>query len=806
MLLSIAMDWLLAVATPMYPPMPSVLPAVTAGVPSPLSAPWSTPPFRRYTIAEGLPSSTVYKLRQDREGFLWIGTGAGLARFDGVSFHVFRHDASDAMSLPANHVSEVFVDSTDTVWVGGPDMGFNRLDRSGGGFQSWLHDEGDAGSLGSNDVVAIAQTADGSLWVGTDGAGLDRLHEDGKAFDHLRHRADDPQSLSSDKVTALLAAEDGRLWIGTAAGLDVRMPDGRLRHVPVEGQDSPLLIRSIDGGGEIRVGTDVGLLLVGADGVARRDGQVPDIGVLSSTRDNHGSLWLGTMNGIYRIDREGHGFPVPIRSLLPAGLRGSQVWQVSEDREHGLWFALDGGGLAYLGPNWSDFTPFAHAPGLPNYPPGTRATAIAASREGQLWVGGRNGWMRRLDPLSGLAEGAIDRSNSRVDALLEDRAGRLWLASAEGVFVRSSDSQRRVGEDAFRSPVTALLEDPQGRVYAGSSGSGVLEIEPGSLAVSLLRFADPSAELLETRQIAIEDGRLWQASTAGLSRWDAAHSRMAFVHGVPRGQVNAFAFDSSGFWLARPAQLEHYHWQDGRAVRNAVVDTAAGWPSPDVLGLRVDALGRVWVFALTGLWRYDPERRTFRGFGVSDGLPSTEFTSGNTVRLADGTVYGMTLGGLIGFQPDAQQDFSQPPSVLITDVRVRRDGVMQSLSLDGDPLELRWNDRELQVEVRALSYISPRRNRYRLRQPRRAGVHRAECRQLSAADRGCRSRRSVGRSTAAGDHRGRAALAALVGMVRLCRAGVDSLRCHIAAIAAPNTPTHGGAARRAAALDGRAGQ
>jgi signal transduction histidine kinase/ligand-binding sensor domain-containing protein len=715
MLLSIAMDWLLAVATPMYPLMPSVAPVVTAEVPFPPAAPWSTPPFRRYTLAEGLPSSTVYKLRQDSEGFLWIGTSAGLARFDGVSFHVFRHDADDAGSLPANRVSEVFVDRANTVWVGGPDMGFNRLDRKTGSFQSWLHDEGDVGSLASDDVVAIAQTADGSLWAGTGGAGLDRLHEDGRAFDHLRHRADDPESLSSDKVTALLAGDDGRLWIGTAAGLDVRMPDGRLRHVPVEGQDSPLLIRSIDGGvgGEIRVGTDVGLLLLGADGVARRDGQMPGIGVLSSARDKHGSLWLGTMNGIYLVDREGHGFPVPIRSLLPVGLRGSQVWQVSVDRENGLWFALDGGGLAYLGPNWSDFTPFAHAPGLPDNPPGTRATAIAASREGQLWVGGSNGWLRRLDPLSGQAEGVVEKSDSRVDALLEDRAGRVWLATAEGVFVRSDNRQRPVGTDDFRNPVTALLEGPQGRVYAGSSGGGVLEIDPGTLYVSPLKFADPSAEVLETRQIAIEDGLLWQAGTAGLTRWDAAHSRMDFVHGVDKGQVNAFAFDSTGFWLARPAQLEHYHWKEGGAVRSLSVDTAAGWPSPDVLGLRVDAHGRVWIFALTGLWRYDPHRRTFRAFGVSDGLPSTEFTSGNTVRLADGTVYGMTLGGLIGFRPDTQQDFSQPPSVLITDARVRRDGAMQSLSLDGGPLDLRWNDRELQVEVRALSYISPRRNRYR---------------------------------------------------------------------------------------------
>jgi signal transduction histidine kinase/streptogramin lyase len=715
MLLSIAMDWLLAVATPTHHPMPPASDIISAEAPSPPAWPWSTPPFRRYTVADGLPSSIVYRMRQDRDGFLWIGTGAGLVRFDGVSFDVFRHEVSDTTSLPSNRVSEVFIDRNNAVWAAGQDMGLARLDRASGSFVRWRHDEADGDSLASNDVAAIAQASDGLLWIGTN-SGLERMRADGKGFDHFRHHVADSDTPASDAVTALLAADDGRLWIGTSEGLDIRMPDGKLCHVPVEGIDGVLAVRAIDGRGtDIRVGTDKGLFVVGADNVARRSGQTVESDVLSSSRDSHGSLWLGTANGVRRIDSDGRGFVVPVGPPVPGSLSNPQVWQIAEDHEHGLWFALDGGGLAYLGPNWGDFSRFARVSGSSDNPSGSRASAMAASRSGRLWIGGRHGSLRLLDPAGGGEEEAIDAGESTVTSLLEDRYARLWVATGQGLFLHKGRRRQQVGENVVPDSIVALAEDPNGMVYAASSAEGIVAIDPHTLEVKSLHVAEPSAGVLETHQMAFEKGVLWQASAAGLSRMDPAHARMGLVPGVSPGRVNAFAWDNAGFWLARPDALEHYDWREGRAVRTVTVDAAAGWPSPDVLGLRVDANGRVWAFGLTGLWRYDPDRRQFRAFGISDGLPSTEFAVGNTVRLADGTVYAMTLGGLIGFRPDSQQDHARAPPLVVTDVRVRRDGVVQSLPPDRQPVRLLWDDREPTVEVRALSYINPRRNRYRFR-------------------------------------------------------------------------------------------
>src|SRR5487761_1986696 len=121
------------------------------------AAPLPTPQLRRYGVADGMPSSAAYTVVQDRQGYLWIGSADGLARFDGAHFEVYRHDPRDPASLAANDAR--------------PD------------------------SLSANDVWALAQTADGAIWAGTYAGGLERLRDDRRGFDHYAHDARDPSSL-----------------------------------------------------------------------------------------------------------------------------------------------------------------------------------------------------------------------------------------------------------------------------------------------------------------------------------------------------------------------------------------------------------------------------------------------------------------------------------------------------------------------------------------------------------------------------------------------------------------------------------
>src|SRR5690348_3365501 len=140
-----------------------------------------TPIFRSYGVANGLPSTEVYTVAQDEAGYLWIGTHAGLVRYDSREFKVFRHDAARPDSLPANDVSAVMVDRAGRIWAGGEGTGLNRYEPATNGF---VHPVAEAircgleaersDSLSANDVMAIAEDKAGAVWVGVYAGGLDK--------------------------------------------------------------------------------------------------------------------------------------------------------------------------------------------------------------------------------------------------------------------------------------------------------------------------------------------------------------------------------------------------------------------------------------------------------------------------------------------------------------------------------------------------------------------------------------------------------------------------------------------------------
>lgn len=674
----------------------AVLPLVASATAMP---PVPTPQFRRYGLLEGLPSSKVHAVAQDSRGFIWVGTSAGVSRFDGVEFVSPRVGPDRDAPLPAGEISALMVDGDDRIWMGGKDFGLGRYDPATATFVHWRDD------LASDDIRAIAQARDGSVWVGT-AEGLVHMATDGTVFASRRPGPDGPSSAS---IHALHASDDGRLWVGSDAGVDVVDAAGRITAGPFEDGGQPRVSR-IDGhAAELRFSTDRGLYRLSHDGHLRRDRRVPAISFGVSLADSHGSLWLAGPEGLSALDRYGRLHAVPGSWITSGGLPGRVVRGMLEDREHGLWFALSDGGLAYLGPAWEDFTRFAHVATDPQSFPGRTVTAVAAHRGTRLWVGGMRGWIRAFDPATGRTETALDIGDLRVQSLLEVPAG-LLIGTAEGLAIARDGRWNRIFRGAIDGPVTTLVAGANGTVYVAVFGRGLFAIDAALKRATPIPSASARRGDGDTRQIEMIGDQLWQASVAGLSRLDAASGVMEPVAGVAAGRIHAFEPEEGGFWVVRPDSMEHYRWDGRRAVSTRVVGGAEGFPSADILNIRRDVAGRLWLFGHTGVWRFDPANGTFRPFGLADGLDNGEFTNATTVQLDDGTMYGATLGGLVGFRPDRQRDHSRKPTIALLGASVLRDGSRQPLPIDGDTLRLRWNDRELIVSARALSYVSPDRN------------------------------------------------------------------------------------------------
>ncbi|HEV2680155.1 MAG TPA: two-component regulator propeller domain-containing protein, partial [Rhodanobacter sp.] len=680
-----------------------------------------TPQFRRYDTAEGLPSSVVYAVVQDRDGAMWFGTKGGIARYDGVGFKVFRHAVNDPDSLYNNEIASLLFDRDGRLWASGLEAGLNRYDAASGKFTHFSHDPRDPTSLISDKVWAIAQSTDGSLWVGTT-RGLDRLRPGGHGFEHVANELLGPDPAAFGQVSMVHADDHGQLWIGSDdQGLFRRDPEGRMHRVSQAGTSVPIDAWHIDDSGdEIRIATNTSLLLAGKEDVARplvADG-MPQGNTFSSVRDAADRLWVGTQHGLFMQPRPG----VPIlavtnQPVLHGNLPGTWIWSMLVDHEGGLWVTMLDGGVGYLAPAWSDTSRFTHIPDDPASLRDSIVTAIARGHDGRVWVGERNGRIDKLDPHTGKVEHMLSGIGGDVLGMTQDAHERLWIVRRGAVYryTMGKPPQRIDPHSQWLKNPLEVEPGPDGRMYVRTFHEGLFRIDPETLAVTPVAMEQRNQKTLWGSQLTLHNGMFWYAGDGGMLRLDIRQDRFVAVPGVNSDRaVKALDFTPDGLWMARPDGLEHYHYAGDGLVLDRMVDAAHGWPSVNTVDVRVDAQQRVWLLGLDGLWRFDPERGQFRSFGLQNGLANGEFSRGYAL-MPDGNLYAPTLGGVVGFDPSLINDVTTVSPLAITQVSVRRDGKLQALSSRQDMIRLGWKDRGFNVAARLFSYVDPSANHYRFR-------------------------------------------------------------------------------------------
>jgi signal transduction histidine kinase/streptogramin lyase len=694
------------------------------------SLPAGEPLFERFGIEQGLPSTALNAIAQDEDGYLWIGSADGLARFDGLDFEVWRAGGGER-SIPGNEVQALATADDGALWLAFEDRGIARLDPR---TLRLTHFPPGQGGAPANDVWSILGDEEGGVWLGTWQEGLVRFHPAKGRLAAFRHDPADPESLPSDIVIQLRRGRDGSLLIATAAGL-ARLRDpqsGRfevIRHA--EGDPATLsadLVLGVheDPDGTLWIGTSGGLDRLSGGRLLRQSdpahplAALPPLRAQAIQRARDGSLWIGAQDGVVRLSgahaaryrgEEERRFAFP-----PAG-----VFQIVEDHEGGLWFATRGGGLARLKPTWSNFAVFRHRAGEAASLPAPVVHAIAEDGRGGLWVATARGGLWRLDRESGRGERVTEDIADWPDltqlSLAAGSDGVLWVGFHNGLG-RFDPGRRRLDRALLgvpgrppRGAYSLLIPAGEGAVWAAVYGVGLFRISP---AFEVLQAVLPGgAEGLrdaDFEQIGRgPDGGLWVAGGSGLFRLGDPSGRAPLAV-IDDGRVFAFDVAADGsLW----AVLEDRLVRIGADGRRESFGTESGYPVVRAGSLFVGADGRVWVATPRGLFAFDAERRSLAGFGTGDGLPTVELSQRPGWKAADGSLWIGSQDGLIGFDPRRLRRPAVPPPLLLRELSVIRSG--QRIALDPKAARLQAGDRELLVRARALSFLDPRANRYRFR-------------------------------------------------------------------------------------------
>jgi ligand-binding sensor domain-containing protein/signal transduction histidine kinase len=702
--------------------------------------------FERIGVEQGLSQESVLNVLQDRQGFMWFGSQAGLNRFDGYRVTVFRNDPEDPGSLPDNYVIASYEDSEGRLWFG-TKGGLARFDETSQKFVSYQPAGLDAGSAATRGVTAIAPDGKGGLWLGS-GAGVRHFDPASGRFSQLRHDPRDPGSLADDRVNALAVDPSGALWVGTANGLE-RLAAGasRFEHFridPAEGLHNMILSLSMGPRETLWIGTAAGLEAWRLDGstperrhIGAADG-IGEVRVLALYHDAGANLWVGTdLDGLkWRDPATGRFISYRTEALDRHSLSDNQVGAICVDRTGTLWAGTLFGGVNRVDLASGGFSRFTYHEGQSDGIGSSKVRAIVGAGDGWLWIGTTGGGLTRFDPATGAARhyrhDPLDPASLPEDIVtsLALTPGRLWVGTQKGLFSRDAASGRftrlDLGKDSAAQHIQALRIGRDGTLWIATRG-GLFARAPGG-RVSAWRHdpADPASlgenlgySLLEDRK-----GTIWVGTESGLERFDRATGRFSHFRHDPRdpgtlrhNRVYYLLESSRGeIWVGTAGGLHRMENADSGAPRFRQVrinDARAALP---IGAVQEDAAGALWASTTVGISRLDPVTGKYKAYTAEDGLVDGSFFVGAAWTSPQGELYFGGVNGMTAFLPSAVRDNPYAPPVLITDFLVynqpRALGVSPHLARE---VTLSWRDTVFSLEFAALHYANPRANHYAYR-------------------------------------------------------------------------------------------
>ena len=657
---------------------------------------------RVWQTQDGLPNNAVTAIVQTRDGYLWLATYDGLARFDGVNFVIF--DNSNTPELRSSRVTSLFEDAAGNMWIGcesgeltryqdghfyavpfHPPWESRKIQLLGGDASDkiWLlNPDGKLASLdgqtiaapntgGAVTVLAMSQTPDGTISVDSNGQVY--------TIDHGR-MVPLPLGLpSSDYVKWICHSRDGSLWIITQDRLlkwnGSRTED--LGQSPLS-QSSVTTMLELNSGG-LAVGTlENGLFLIFPQrGVVHFDRahRFPNNWVRTLCEDREGTLWVGTGTGGLVALR-----PSRVVTLdSPDDWQGANVLSITCARNDAMWIGTEGAGL--YGLQEGQWTHFGNSNGLPN----PFVWSVSEDSQKRLWVGTWGGGLsieqsNRFERVPGLAD-----LTSPMLAILHGRDGVTWLGTDTGLLRYQAGTIIRhgAGDGLILPDVRAIAEAPDGTLWFGMMGGGLGRLQNG--AVKQFRNQDGiSSDFVQCLHLDT-DGALWIGTYGGgLDRFQNGHfSTIGMAQGLPSNFICSIEQDNRGnFWISSHAGIFR--------IQNAELNQCADGRIPSVHPLV---------------------------YGPGDGMPTLECSGGfqpASCWTADGQLWFSTSKGPVGIDPNNIKVNQLPPPVLIEKMLVDGQPVT-GLDHAGDSVRIPPGRRRFEFRYTGLSFVAPEKVSFKYR-------------------------------------------------------------------------------------------
>ena len=562
--------------------------------------------FKNITIEDGLSQSTVKTIYQDSKGYIWVGTDAGLNRYNGYEFKQYKHDEYNKNSISHNYIIDITEDKNGHIWVS-TISGLTRIDTDKDEIKNY-YSEKDNGNLLDSNRWRLLTTKEGKLIVfGINGVNL--YDEEKDTFNSIALK-------ENNLNTAVIYSEEedsnGHIWVGTDKGL-------------VELDKNLNLIKSYED-------------------------TIGEVEVYNIYDDLKGNLWVCTLgNGLFRINLNDKSIKNyknsrSASSILSNNIRdvisnssGDSIYGIYKDDDNLLWLGTSEQGVNIINEKEVKYLHTENSNLLSN-------TIIdITGYENKVFIGTNNGLSVLVkDNESYTITNYTEKEglpSNKITYLFVDSKGALFIGTRNGLAILDSNNKlidiTYILDDISISDkfIGAIYEDSKENYYIGCFlGGGLIKINPNTKEYKIYKNIDNDETSLSNDCIIFInedlDGNILVGTSYGLNILD----------------VNKDTF-------------KRYTEKDG-LINNTIY------------GILVDDSNKIWISTNEGISALCTKKNDFENFTIIDGLQSNEFNGRSCFKDNNGNMYFGGINGFNTFNPDNIEISQFKPNIILDSVQV----------------------------------------------------------------------------------------------------------------------------------------
>ena len=658
--------------------------------------------FRNFNLEDGLPQNTVYNLFQDEEGYIWLGTQGGVAKFNGIDF--LNYNQKDGVA--GNHVTEICQDRNKNIWLGHRYEGFTCIDN-----EKIVKIRP---SEEKYNVVAITPWKEGIVSITrSEDSSLNYLYS-------IHYLIYENNSIQSNKIVFeesiqkyQVKSKNEELYLATNEGLQILGKDLKLKIILLE--EEHIWDFDWDEKGSLYVLTNKGLKIISNGHIEKE--------ILNSNTYNQlivcksGQIWLCNEKSALSIISDKKQ---TINSKN--GLPNDKINCILEDNEGNIWFGLHGTGLSQLVP--ANFETFDESQGLKN----DQISSVCMDHLSRLWISGEhtidilefyqnsNFSLKNVIHLSEL----IDLEFESVNYIFQDSRLLIWLGTDNGVFLLDSNfniiKHFTLSNGLSHNFIISIAEDQHNNIWLASLYHGVTKISLTNGDYSL-KVYDKNNGLCSnnfwTVFVGSQGAVYFGSNDAGISYWNGHEFN---VINQDQGLLNLRAGS-----ITEDTQNNLWIGSIGGGIFKYNRDTCIQFSSNNGLSsdnpylVIADDLGNIWTGTNTGLDMMHiatvPNKKNnetlFKHFGLNQGFLGIECNQNAKFKDKKGNLWFGTVKGVIQCNSNNISEDTRPPILHINEKKL-----FLRKTISSSKSEFKYNENHITFDYIGLHFTNPHQVKY----------------------------------------------------------------------------------------------